>query len=130
VATPVDDKIIDRVCALIHGATDVEVEKEVARLSLEFPSITSQDDDPTEIRVRAQTHAVAAIQHATKFRSFTKDQLCTPQHLRWKQVCLYSSPFLLLTIPTRSKYCMTLTFVLLNAGRGLELYVVVVFPFC
>ena len=89
------DKMIAVVRNLIQGAADVEVEKEVARLSLEFPFMNSHDRHPTEIRVRALSHAVAVIGHASKFRGLPMDQLCTAQHLRWKQVRLHRSPFLL-----------------------------------
>ena len=82
---PVADKMISAVQTAIQAFADVKVEKEVARLSLDFPSMNSQDG-PTVIRVRAQNHALAAIGHASKFRGFAMDQLCTPQHLQWNPV--------------------------------------------
>jgi len=41
------------------------------------------------------TYLNAALRHASKFRPFT-EQLCTPQHLRWKPVWPQPSPFPLL----------------------------------
>ena len=89
---PVADTMISAVQNLIHGAADVEVEKEVARLSLDFRSMNPKDG-PTAIRVRAQNHAVAAIEHASEFRGLAMDQLCTPQHLQWNPVRPRYSPF-------------------------------------
>ena len=101
----VDDKMISRVQAAIHAVADVEVEREVARLSLRFYPMKSQDGNPTATRVRAQNsgvaaivhayYGVAAIVHASKFRPFT-ERLCTPEHLRWKPVSSLCSPFVLL----------------------------------
>ena len=90
------DNMIHAIETAIHAATDIEVEKEVARLSLEFPFMNSHDGHPIAIRVRALIHAVTAIGSASKFRGLPMDGLCTPQHLRWKQVKLHCSPFLLL----------------------------------
>ena len=92
--TSVDDIMISAVQSLIHGAAGVKVEEEVACLSLEFPSMDSHDD-PAAIRFRAINYAGAAIRHASNFRGLTVGQLCTLQHLQWKQVRLHYSPFLL-----------------------------------
>ena len=94
VGAPVDDTMINRVRNMIYDASDVGVEKEVARLSLHFPSTDSQGN-PALIRLRAQNHATAAISHALDFDHLAVDHLCTPQHLRWKLVWLNRSLFTL-----------------------------------
>ena len=76
VKTSVDDAMIRRVQTAIHATTDVEVDKEVARLSLEVSQMN---------RPKATAYLNSALDHALMFRPLT-DQLCTPEHLRWKQV--------------------------------------------
>ena len=78
VKTSVDDKIIDRIKTTIHSITCVEVEKEVARLLLQFFSV-SRNTGPTI------TYFENVLEYASTFRSL-KGQVCTPEHLRWKQV--------------------------------------------
>ena len=94
VRAPVGDRVIDRIHIGIHMIVDVKVEKDVARLSLYFPSVDSQGN-PALIRLRAQNHATAAINHALDFDHLAVDHLCTPQHLRWKLVWLNRSLFTL-----------------------------------
>ena len=89
--TLVTDKMISAVQTAIHAVADVEVEKEVARLSFEF-SASAQGGDPSII-LRAVDYAMAAIGHASKFRGLAVDQLCTPQHLQWNPVRPRYSPF-------------------------------------
>jgi len=91
VEIPVTDKMISAVQTAIQAFADVKVEKEVARLSFEFPDTSEQGADP-EIQVRALNYAVAAIRHASKFRALAMDQLCTPQHLQWNPVRPCYSP--------------------------------------
>jgi len=82
VKAPIVDKTINRV----HNAiVDVEVEREVARLLLEFYPVN-------RFSGQAIPYIEAALAHASSFRSFT-EQPCTPQHLRWKSVWLHRSPF-------------------------------------
>jgi len=85
VRVPVGDKLIDRIHIGIHAVADVEVEREVARLLLEFFPVN-------RLSGQAIPYIDAALVHASSFRSFT-EQPCTPQHLRWKSVRLHRSPF-------------------------------------
>jgi serine/threonine protein kinase len=91
VKNPVPDKMSVRMQNLIYADTEVKVEKEVARLLLEFFS-KNQTLGP------ALTYFHAAFEHASKFRPFT-EQLCTPQHLGWNSV-RFTSFFVALTNPT------------------------------
>ena len=79
VKTPVDDKMIDRIQTVMHVVTNVEVEKQVARLASEFFPVKNDDALPS------LTYIKAALGHASKFRP-SNGQLRTPEHLRWKQV--------------------------------------------
>ena len=76
VKTPVDDTMIDRIQTAIRVITDVEVEKEVARLSLEVSQMN---------RTKATAYLYSALDHASNFRPLT-EQLNTAEHLGWKQV--------------------------------------------
>ena len=99
--TLVDDRVVDRIQTAIHTLASVEVDNEVARLSLEFfPMIQNRV-------TAATTYLDAALVKASIFRPLN-GQLCTPQHLGWKFVRQQHSPFLLLRC-----------FVPLNARRDL-----------
>jgi hypothetical protein len=61
----------------------VEVDKEVARLSLTFFPMKGHKATATVMYVDA------AFEHASKFHGLTMDRLCTTQHLQWKPVRLH-----------------------------------------
>ena len=79
---PHDDRSIDNVHASIRLIADVEIEREVARLSLEYPHRYPM----SQAKKLASDYVVDVVAHALEFRDVTKDQLLTAQHLRWKQV--------------------------------------------
>ena len=59
--------MINSVPNLIYDASDVGVEKQVARLSLDFPSESMNPQGNPSIRLRAQNHPTGAINHALHF---------------------------------------------------------------
>ena len=83
-----DDRSIDNVHASIRLIADVEVEREVARLSLEYSHRYSMGP----AKKVASSYAIDVVAHALEFCDVTKDQLMTTQHLRWKQVRRTSLP--------------------------------------
>ena len=82
-----DDESIDNVQAIIRMSSRVEIEREVARLSLSYPLGNPKGRAKIKkIDVRAADYAMDMFAHALEFRGLTMDQLLTAQHLRWKQV--------------------------------------------
>ena len=65
--------------------SDNKVDTEVARLGSAFFSVNKKTGP-------ALTYLDAVLEHASEYRPFT-EQLCTPQHLRWKSVWLHLSSF-------------------------------------
>ena len=87
----VDDRMIGYRQMTVQYSTDIEVDKDVARFSLEFAS----NGAPTkEEQDRSQVYTIAAVRHAKRFYGLVPDQPCTLQHLRWKQVWQHDFPSL------------------------------------
>jgi serine/threonine protein kinase len=89
VNTSIDDTVICRVQDVFHAMTGIAVEKEVARLSLEFFPMVENNVLSTV------TYISAALAHASNFRPLS-GKPCTPQHLGWHSVRPHCSSFLYL----------------------------------
>ena len=82
VQLPNDDESIDSVQVVIRVLARAKVEREVARLSLQYlHEIPKGQDEKIAV-----DYAMDVVEHAREFRDLTADQLLTAQRLRWKQV--------------------------------------------
>ena len=88
VQLPHNEESIDKGRATFRFCTEVDVEREVARLWLKYP----QGIPEGEAKKQRISYTMEVVAYALEFRDFTKDRLLTAQDLRWKQVRPTSLP--------------------------------------